>query len=946
MQIRNLLNKEKEGMAYLSLKTKMSIAISLLVVALVSALAASLFEFFKRQVKKSVAEHQLILITEIASDIDDKIMRAQEALVAVSRTVPRSILKDSEQAQQFLDSRPGTHSIFDNGLFLFSAQGRLIAESPFLPGRRGRDISFRDYYKKTLADQKPHISDPYFSTHNPGKPAIILTVPLFDHQGKLTGIFAGSLDLTKDNFLGKLGQIRLGKSGYVFLFTTDGTMAVHPDRARLMKPNDPAVKNFASRASKGFEGTEERTDSQGLQILTTYKRLRVNNWVMGANYLLKEAYAPIEKARYYTLLAACCGVTFSVLIVWLGMKYLTQPLLRLSAHMKEIPDGSGIPSQIQVTSADEIGDLGLAFNGLIGRLVKKQEALQEAVLTARNEKTKSEAIIAAIGDGLNIVDIDFKVIYQNKVHQELSAGNWEGSYCYHAFEGGSEICNGCPIAMAFADGLVHTAERSVDRNGEKLYLEITASPLTDYDGNIIAGIELVRNITQRKRLEAAFEQMAFHDALTGLPNRRLFNERLSQAIAYARRNKELLAVLFVDLDHFKEINDSLGHAIGDTLLQEVAERLKGCGRRAEDTIARQGGDEFLIFLSQIKDEDDAVRLVQVLLQAMAAPFTPAGYELFISASIGISIFPDDGTVSETLVRNADTAMYRAKQKGRNSYSLYNSAMGEKSWQRIALDASLRRAMDKKELVLHYQPRVDIDTGAIIAMEALVRWNHPERGLLLPASFIPQAEETGLILELGEWILRAACTQNKAWQDAGFAPLRISVNYSLRQLRQHDFVDTLVKILEETGLEPRWLELETGESVMLDSVSENRQVLSTLRKLGVRISLDNYGTGYSSLNQLRDFPIDALKIDLSFVADIAASESSKAIARSVIGLADGLDLAVAAQGVETRDQLQLLRTLGCAEMQGIFFSRPVPAENVTRLLAKGHGWRQYFEQINE
>ncbi|ACM19541.1 sensor diguanylate cyclase/phosphodiesterase, Cache_1, HAMP and PAS domain-containing [Geotalea daltonii FRC-32] len=933
-------------MAFISLKTKMSVAVSLLVIALVGALALSLFSYFENQTKKSIAQHQAVLISGIADDIDDKILRSLNALISVAKTISPDIINDPEKAQIFLDKRPGTHSIFDNGLFLFSADGKIIAESPYRPGRRGRDISFRDYYKKTVATQRPQISDPYLSTHNPGKPAIILTVPVFDSSGRLQAIFAGSLDLTKQNFLGKLSHIRLGRTGYLFLFTTDGTFVMHPDPGRILRPGTLIGSSFFHMAANGFEGTKERENSRGIRVLTTYRHLRATNWILGANYPLKEAYAPVEQAKFYVALASFFGIILSILVVWLGMRYLTMPLLNMARHIRSMHGEPGKTSPVEVLSEDEIGELGLAFNDLLDRVGKEQEALREAVLTAKNERAKSEAIVAALGDGMSMVDTDFKVLYQNKVHQTLAGGEFIGSYCYQAFEGKDAPCSGCPVAMSFADGLVHTAERVVERDGEKLYLEITASPLFDYDGRINAGIEVVRNISRRKQMESAIEQMAFHDALTGLPNRRLFNERLAQAIAYAQRNDQFLAVMFLDLDHFKDINDSLGHTIGDELLKEVATRLKRCGRRAEDTIARQGGDEFLLFLSEIKDKEDAVHLAALLLQEMTAPFILSGYELFVSVSIGISIYPHDGRDVETLASNADIAMYRAKQQGRNSVNLYNHSMGEKNRQRLTVETSLRRAIGKNQLVLHYQPQVSVHSGKIIGMEALVRWNHPEQGLLLPTSFIPQAEETGLILDLGEWVLETAAAQNKAWQDAGYPPVKISVNYSQRQLRQQDFVEKLLKSLKQTGLEARWLELEIREAVMAEGIMDNLQALAALRDVGVRIAIDNFGAGYSCLKQLGDFPLDALKIDLSFVSQISSSEVKKAIAGTVASLAKGLHLSVIAQGVETKEQMQLLCSLGYGEMQGNYFSNPLPAEEAGLLLSRENDWSGPLWQLSQ
>jgi diguanylate cyclase (GGDEF)-like protein len=448
------------------------------------------------------------------------------------------------------------------------------------------------------------------------------------------------------------------------------------------------------------------------------------------------------------------------------------------------------------------------------------------------------------------------------------------------------------------------------------------------------GVRLERQLRQQ---DEYIRQMAYFDSLTGLPNRQLFDELLHLALAQAQRHDHdrLLAVLFLDLDRFKVINDTLGHTVGDQLLAVVARRLKECCRRDRDTVARRGGDEFMILLPDLDTPQEAARVAQNIIDSFARPFVLPEHELFISTCIGISIFPDDGTDGDTLVRNADMAMYRAKEHGRNRYHFYNPSMDGQAAKRLALETSLRKALARQEFFLNYQPKVNVKTGRIVSFEALARWQHPELGLVPPKQFIPLAEETGLIVPLGEWVLRTACAQNRAWQDAHYPPLRVAVNFSPRQFQMLRLADMVEQVLAETGLDPCWLELEVTEGIMLQNMDNAVTTLHRLSELGVHLAIDDFGTGYSSLSYIKKLPINTLKIDQSFVSDITINPDDAAIATAVINMAQSLRLNVIAEGVEAEEQAELLDSLHCPEMQGFFFSKPLSAEEFPHILAKQH-----------
>lgn len=446
----------------------------------------------------------------------------------------------------------------------------------------------------------------------------------------------------------------------------------------------------------------------------------------------------------------------------------------------------------------------------------------------------------------------------------------------------------------------------------------------------LAGLRLERQLRER---DEHIRQMAYSDSLTGLPNRELFNELLHQSLAQANRHRRPLAVLFLDLDRFKMINDSLGHPVGDQLLQMAARRLRECCRREGDIVARRGGDEFIVLLPELDDLQEPARVAQKIVDAFARVFVLQEHELFISTSVGVSVFPHDGRDSETLIRNADLAMYRAKEAGRNRYNLYTPAMDVQASRRLALESGLRQALARGELLLYYQPKVNIRSGRIASIEALARWHHPEFGMVPPTQFIPMAEETGVIVPIGEWVLRTACAQNKAWQQAGFPPMRISVNFSPRQFQQFDLAEMVERVLADTALDPRWLELEVTENLMLQNEEQAVTMLRRLSEMGVQISIDDFGTGCSTFGYLKKLPFHTLKIDQSFVTDIDSNLSDAAIVTAMIRMAKSLQLNVIAEGVETEAQRLLLDALDCPEMQGHLFSQALPAEEMGRILER-------------
>lgn len=461
------------------------------------------------------------------------------------------------------------------------------------------------------------------------------------------------------------------------------------------------------------------------------------------------------------------------------------------------------------------------------------------------------------------------------------------------------------------------------KNGEIFPAWLNISTVVDNFGQVTHYVSLFSDIAPIKESQAQLELLAHHDALTGLPNRLLFHARLEHALERARREGGLVAILCIDLDHFKNINDSLGHPAGDRLLQVVTKRLLDTVRK-EDTVARFGGDEFTVLLEELQESKGAGIVAEKALNVLADPFDLDGHEAYVSGSVGISLFPDDGQDVTTLLKNADSALYRAKEHGGNSYHFYTKDLTTAAFKRLALESSLRRAVEREEFTLYYQPQLALSDGHIVGAEALVRWQHPELGLVLPAEFIPMAESTGLIVKLGEWVMNTACAQAKAWQKEGLPPMRIAVNISSVQVNRGDIIATVERVLHETGLDPRYMELEITESLIMQQTHQTIAILNNLKAMGVMLAIDDFGTGYSSLSYLKRLPLHCLKIDRSFVCEIPGDSEDMAITRAVIALGNSLQLVVIAEGVENETQLEFLRSNGCDEAQGYLYSAPVPA----------------------
>lgn len=569
----------------------------------------------------------------------------------------------------------------------------------------------------------------------------------------------------------------------------------------------------------------------------------------------------------------------------------------------------------------------------------ERKAVEEALFI---EKERAQVTLNSIGDAVLSTDISGNVTYLNHAAESLTGWSREEALrrpvaeVFQIIDGATRQPARNPMELAVQQnktvGL--TANCILIRpDGLECAIEDSAAPIHDRRGQVTGAVIVFHDVTAARAMSFRMSHLAQHDSLTDLPNRLLLNDRLTRAIASARRNGNRLAVLFVDLDRFKDINDSLGHAIGDKLLQSVAERLVARVRNS-DTVSRPGGDEFVVLLSELEHPEDAAVCAKKMLTALTAPHRIAQHDVHVTVSIGVSTYPEDGQDAETLVKSADTAMYQAKENGRNNYEFFRQDMNIRAVERQSLEGSLSRALERHEFVLHYQPKINLEKGAITGAEALIRWLHLDRGLIPPAQFVPIAEDTGLLLPIGQWVLHEACRQARAWLDAGLRPVPVAVNISAVEFRDKGFLEGVRAILKDTRLEPRYLELELTESVLMQHAESTASVLQALKAMGVQLAVDDFGTGYSSLSYLRRFPIDTLKVDRSFVRQITADADDAIIASAVISMGKSLKLRVVAEGVETREQLAFLQDQRCDEGQGYYFSRPVVAEQFAKLLGTG------------
>ncbi|RZI41616.1 EAL domain-containing protein [Herbaspirillum sp. HC18] len=642
----------------------------------------------------------------------------------------------------------------------------------------------------------------------------------------------------------------------------------------------------------------------------------------------------IERLQSLGREAGLYDITVGMIMVTLASMGLFTLATLWNAHLLRRLDKQRNEAEDTVREALDVLESNLnalsASNSRLLAVSGERRAVEETLF---HEHERAQVTLNSIGDGVITTDIGGRITYMNPAAETMSG--WKNSEAagrpihdiFKIIDPASLRPVAYPLDTVLDGGAAHLPPQSilVRRDGSESTVNGSCAPIHDRAGQGIGAVVVLHDVSAIHAMTLKMSYMTQHDTLTGLPNRFLLNDRLSQAIALSLRHNTRMALLFLDLDRFKHINDTLGHVIGDRLLQEIAERLKN-GMRDTDTISRHGGDEFIILLPELSDAYSAARAAGQLMASITRPYHIDNHELHLTASIGISTCPEDGRDGETLIKHAEAAMYQAKAQGRNNYQFFIPHINERAIRRFAMEGDLRRAIAREESALYYQPKLSIADGTVVGAEALIRWQDRRSGAVPPSQFIPIAEESGLIIPIGEWVLRKACRQNRAWQDAGYAPLPVAVNVSAVQFRSKNFLEMVGRILHETGLEPRYLELELTESVTMQDLDLTIQLLEALKRMGVSLSIDDFGTGYSSLNYLKRLPIDALKIDRSFVQDVVTDPDDAAITCAIISMAKSLKQQVIAEGVETAEQFEFLRRQGCDVIQGYYFSGPLTADD--------------------
>ena len=799
------------------------------------------------------------------------------------------------------------------------------------------NASDRGYFQKAVATREFTIGD-YQVGRITGKPVVVLAYPAYDDDMRLRAVLFAAVDLAWLNPLLPMAHLPEGMT--LTLLDNQGiVLNRYPQPEKWTSVSQAGSALYRAMRETGGEGMAEDVDLDGIERLYAFAPLRHNTSDIGAYIAIGIPHRTIFAEVEHTLILVGVGLAIVTVLVLLAAWYGGDVILlrRLNALVdaaQRLARGeAGVRSGIR-DGVREVAQLARVFDDMAETIETRENKIQQVNTALRESEERFRSLVETTSDWIWEVDALGKYTYVSpKIKDLLGYAPEEvlGKTPFDFMPPEEAVRLGRQFAETAA------AQKSFERlenvnlhkDGREVVLETSGVPILDGEGRLAGYRGVDRDVTERMQAREELHRVTHHDALTGLPNRVLLRDRLQQSLLDAKRRNRVVAVLWLDVNNFKNVNDSLGIENGDRVIRALGERLQTCVR-AGDTVARVGGDEFCVVLKDLAHEEDVVEIIQKILSSLSAPHRIANQEFSLSTTIGASLFPRDAEEPEGLLENADAAMYHAKERG-DGYQFYSPNMTAIATEHLALENDLRHALERRELFLNYQPQVDLRTGLVTGVEALLRWRHPKLGMVSPVKFIPLAEATNLILPIGEWVLREACAQARAWQDAGLPPLRMGGNLSGRQFRQPDLVVTVGRILDETGLDPRRLDVELTESTMVQNPEAAAEILTGLETLGLQISIDDFGTGYSSLSYLKRLPIDILKIDQSFVRGVTTDPDDASIVIAIITLAHALGIQTIAEGVETKAQLEFLRKHGCEAMQGYYFSKPLPAEDVAVLL---------------
>lgn len=900
----------------------------MLFVSTIWVLAHDMGEKARAHFKASLAAQQFQIVKHVASNLDEAIGVRIGALEDAATQLHSGLMANRRQLHTYLAAKMPLQQLFNGGVVVLSRQGIMLADTANLATHDGVSHEEADFFRKTIVSGKPAIGKPVMD-RSTGKPVLRIAVPIRNDRNEIIGVLAGASPVANQDLLSEILPSKLRMEGDLHVISlANGVFVSSTDPANILRAAPAVGSNpVYDRYQQGYEGSGVAVDSHGIETLNSAKRVNSTGWLVFATLPTSTAFASIEALQSEIYKNAALASIIIALLLWLFLHSQISPLGRAAKAMDTMTAGNEELRPLPLEGSMEIRLMLESFNKLQDRIKEQQQ-----ILHSREEQLRVAAsVFEGTGEAIVICAPDTRIISVNR------------AFCRMTGYAESELVGQTPKLLKSGQ---HTASFYREmwaalqtagkwqgeiwnrrKTGEIYPERITISALYDEAGAVSRYFAIAADITASKKAENEINSLAFYDPLTDLPNRRLLLDRLRQAMAYSVRSGNYGALLFIDLDNFKTLNDTLGHDTGDLLLRQVAQRLSSCVREG-DTVARLGGDEFVVMLQDLNSDpleaaSQAEVVSEKLLAVCSQPYQLAGCTHHSTTSIGIALFVDHKESIDELMKRADLAMYQAKASGRNSLRFFDPEMQEAIMARVAMEADLRQAIEKNEFHVCYQAQVDGD-GRIAGVEALLRWKHPKRGLVSPLDFIPLAEDTGLILSIGDWVLKSTCRQLAAWAARPeMAHLTIAVNVSARQFRHREFATQVLAILEQTGANPQRLKLELTESLMVDDVEDVIAKMTVLRARGVSFALDDFGTGYSSLSYLKRLPLDQLKIDQSFVRDILCNANDAAIAKMIVSLAETMGLAVIAEGVETEAQRDFLGNQGCRSYQGFLFSRPLP-----------------------
>jgi diguanylate cyclase (GGDEF)-like protein/PAS domain S-box-containing protein len=928
----------------LDLKATIAIFTVALFVSTILTLAHDLDKEVRENVREVVAAQQSQTVEHVATSLNEAVVLRVNALTDLALLVDAALMASPARLHAFLAEHMPLHRFFNAGLVVISPQGIGLADLPNLDGREGASFGERDFFREVMATGEPFVGKPIIGRFTQ-KPVLSIAVPIKNPNNEVIGVLMGANRIVGGGLLSETLPVKPRSNGDIHVISLrDGMFVSSTDSTRIMQPAPvPGVDAMFDRYREGYEGSGTAVDSQGVGKLSSAKRVASTGWLVVATLPASIAFASLTQLQWEIYKDAAMASAIVALLLWLFLESQISPLNRSARIIDAMADGREALSPLRLEGSREIRRLLESFNKLQKHITDQRQSLQEGAeqmrLAASVFEGTSEAILIASPEN-RIISVNRAFCRMTGYEESeligknprlLQSGRHDQGFYQKMW------------SSVLTTGQWHGEIWNRRKNGQTYPERITISALHDDAGNVLRYIAIAADITSQKQAEAVIWQQANHDLLTSLPNRRLLQKLAQEALDKARFEGLSLAMLHIDLDHFTEVNDTLGHAIGDQMIMEAGNRISACVEPDSDVVAHLGGDEFLVLFGAREDcSVRAERAAEDILRAIATPFSLGSETAYISASIGMTCYPDDAEAVADLLVNANQAKMVAKGEGRNCYCRFDASMKQLAQTRMQLANDMRGALSAGQFEVHYQPIVDLATGDVVKAEALLRWNHPERGLVSPVQFIPIAEETGLIGEIGDWVFREASQTAGRWcATCGFSgnagcnmaesggidagcPHQISINKSPRQFFVGNTERAWIDSLRERNIPAGCVVIEITEGLLLDRHPEVMQKFMAFRDAGIQVALDDFGTGYSAMSYLKKFDIDYLKIDQSFVRDIVTDPSDRAIVEAVIAMAHKLGMKVVAEGVETLEQRGILTEAGCDFGQGYLFAKPMPA----------------------